>query len=450
MENITIQDLATFTNGKIGEGLLPETKVSFISNDSRTQGENWVYLALRGERLDGHQFVEGAYQNGAIAAIVERDFEKGILVKDSYKALKDIAIGYKKRYDIPCVGVTGSSGKTTTKDMIYFALSESKNTLRNEGNLNSEIGLPMTVLNLSKEHECCVLEMGMYHLGEIDYLAEIARPHIAVITNVGTAHILNLKTRENIRLAKMEITNYMNERDFLLINGDNDMLAALDKRAIVPEVFAFGLGEHNDIHPIRWEFVSGKTKLRAKVLDEEVELILPTIGEHNIGNALSALGVCKLLGLDLKKSAAGLAKYQPSRHRMEKSEIGNKIIIDDSYNANPDSMRAALSTLDYVSGERKVAILADMLELGEDSAQYHFEVGEFAHQRIDVLIAIGEMAKYIVEGARKSGMKEDCLYHFENNEQAKARINDILQEKDAVIIKGSRGMKLEEVADSIC
>ena len=447
---MTIQDLLSFAKGTIEGELSPELKVSFISNDSRTKGENWVYLALQGERLDGHQFVEGAYQNGAIAAIVERNFEKGIIVKDSYRALKDIAIGYKKRYDIPCVGVTGSSGKTTTKDMIYFAISESWHTLRNEGNLNSEIGLPMTVLNLNSKHECCVLEMGMYHLGEIDYLAEIARPHVAVITNVGTAHILNLKTRENIRLAKMEITNYMNERDFLLINGDNDMLAALDKKDIVPEVFTFGLAQHNDIHPIRWEFVSGETRLAAKVLDEEVELILPTIGEHNVANALSALGVCKLLGLDLKKSATGLTKYQPSKHRMEKSEIGNKIIIDDSYNANPDSVRAALSTLDYVSGERKVAILADMLELGENSAQYHFEVGEFACHRVDVLIAIGEMAKHIIDGAKKSGMNEDCLYHFKDNEQTKARINDILQEKDAVIIKGSRGMKLEEVADSIC
>lgn len=450
MENVLLRDIVSYTRGSISENVDGSQKISFIANDSRRQGENWVYLAIRGERLDGHDFVIDAYQNGAVASIVEKPTERGIVVENTYQALKDIAIGYKSRFEIPFVAVTGSSGKTTTKDMIYYALSATQNTLRNEGNLNSEIGLPMTLLNLEQSHECAVLEMGMYHLGEIDYLADIVRPHIGVITNVGTAHIVHLKTRENIRKAKLEIANYMQAGDFLLLNGDNDMLAALDFDELKPQVITFGLSRSNDIYPIEYTFLRDSTRGRAKVLDEEVDFEIPTLGEHNILNALSALGVCKLLSLNLRASAEGLAQYQPSRHRMEKREIGDKLIIDDSYNANPDSMRAALSTLDYAQGGRKVAVLADMLELGENSAQYHFDVGVFAANRLDLLIGIGEMAKEILRGAESAGFRQEAMVHFENNEAANAVINRLLNKGDTILLKGSRGMKLEEVADSIC
>lgn len=451
MENITIEDLLSFTGGKLVSDLDPKRKIKFISNDSRTKGEDWVYLALKGERLDGHTFVKDAEQNGAILSIVEHPVETDHLeVKDSYLALKHIARHYKARYDIPVVAVTGSSGKTTTKDMIYYALNENRPTLRNIGNLNSEIGLPMTVLNLDQHHEIGLFEMGMYHPGEIDYLAEIVKPKVGVITNVGTAHILNLKTRDNILKAKLEIANYMTAEDHLLINGDNDKLGAIDPMQLKPKVITFGLLEKNDIHPISYRFEEGNTKILADVMGERIDLVIPTIGEHNICNALSALGVCKVLGLDLQRSAQGLARYQASKYRMEKSEVGGKVLINDSYNANPDSMRAAISTLDHFEGERKVAILADMLELGENSTRYHEEVGAFVSGYADLLIAIGKDARSICEGAQKAGMQKEQIRYFETNEAAKKEINSLLQEGDVVMLKGSRGMKLEEVADHIC
>lgn len=451
MENITIKDIISLCEGEHGEAIDQNQKVEQISNDSRTIAKNWIYLALVGERLDGHDFIEQAIQNGAIAVISQKNTSpRCIVVEDSYRALKKIAQGYKNRYNIPYVAVTGSSGKTTTKDMIYFSASESKKTLRNIGNLNSEIGLPMTLLNLDGTFECAILEMGMYNLGEIDYLAEIVKPNIGVITNIGIAHLMNLKTRENILKAKLEIANYMNSKDTLLINGDNDMLQTIDKSQLKPKTYTFGLGRQNDIHPLAVKTENNKTYVTAKVLGEEVDFVIPTIGEHNISNALSAMGVCKLLGLDLKQSAKGLSKYQPSKYRMEKHEIGGKLIINDCYNANPYSMKASISTLNYVEAKRKVAVLADMLELGEESSQYHFGVGEALKDAVDVIIAIGPEAKSYIDGACSKGFEKANTYYFNNNQEAIERINAILQEGDTVLIKGSRGMKLEEVADSIC
>ena len=243
MRNITIGDILKMTGAEASFEIDENARVCNISNDSRDIKEDTIYAAIVGERLDGHDFARAALENGAIAAIVEkRVTEKDILVKDTRRALKDIAMGYRSRFDIPFLAVTGSSGKTTTKDMLYFAVSESRKTLRNLGNLNSEIGLPMTVFNLDESHECAVLEMGMYVRGEIDYLAEIAKPHFAIITNVGVAHIQSAGSRENILRAKLEIANYMTKSDVLLINGDNDMLQTVDTGAMKPSVYRFGLG----------------------------------------------------------------------------------------------------------------------------------------------------------------------------------------------------------------
>lgn len=451
MENLTLKDIAAFCNAEYDNKLDLNQSIGLISNDSRTQGENWVYLAVIGERLDGHDFIDQALDNGAVAVITHKAAgAKSLVVKDTYQAIKDIAIGYKNRYDIPYVAVTGSSGKTTTKDMTYYALNETKRTLRNIGNLNTEIGLPMTLLNLDASYECAILEMGMYHLGEIDYLAEIVKPNVGVITNVGIAHLMNLKTRENILKAKMEISNYMTDKDYLLINGDNDLLQTVDKATMAPKVYTFGISADNDIHPIEIKSADNKTYVKAQVLEEAVDFVIPTIGEHNVSNGLSALGVCKVLGLDLKKSAEGLAKYQPSKYRMEKLEIGDKLIINDCYNANPYSMKASISTLDHVEAKRRVAIIADMLELGEESGRYHFEIGEILPDYVDVIVAIGKDAKHYIEGAVSKGFAKDRTYYFENNSAAVQEVNKIVQAGDAVLIKGSRGMRLEEVADSIC
>ena len=451
MRNITIGDILKMTGAKAGFEIDENARVCNISNDSRDIKEDTIYAAIVGERLDGHDFARAALENGAIAAIVEkRVTEKDILVKDTRRALKDIAMGYRRRFDIPFLAVTGSSGKTTTKDMLYFAVSESRKTLRNLGNLNSEIGLPMTVFNLDESHECAVLEMGMYVQGEIDYLAEIVKPHFAIITNVGVAHIQSAGSRENILKAKMEIANYMTQSDVLLINGDNDMLQTVDTGAMKPSVYKYGLEEHNDIRLISYETTESGMKIRADILGKITEYEIPTLGIHNIYNSLSVMGLCSLMGLDMKKSAEGIRKYQPSKYRMEIKSVSGKTLIEDFYNANPDSLRASIETFRQMQGERKVAVLADMLELGEISEKEHMNAGIQASEIFDVIICIGSDAKYIGKGAIENGFDKGRVYFFANNEEAVSEINSILRPGDAVLMKGSRGMKLEEVAESIC
>ena len=451
MRNITIGDILKMTGAKAGFEIDENARVCNISNDSRDIKEDTIYAAIVGERLDGHDFARAALENGAIAAIVEkRVTEKDILVKDTRRALKDIAMGYRSMFDIPFLAVTGSSGKTTTKDMLYFAVSESRKTLRNLGNLNSEIGLPMTVFNLDESHECAVLEMGMYVQGEIDYLAEIVKPHFAIITNVGVAHIQSAGSRENILKAKMEIANYMTQSDVLLINGDNDMLQTVDTRAIKPSVCKYGLEEHNDIRLISYETTESGMKIRADILGKITEYEIPTLGIHNIYNSLSVMGLCSLMGLDMKKSSEGIRKYQPSKYRMEIKSVSGKTLIEDFYNANPDSLRASIETFRQMLGERKVAVLADMLELGEISEKEHMNAGIQASEIFDVIICIGSDAKYIGKGAIENGFDKGRVYYFANNEEAVSEINSILRPGDAVLMKGSRGMKLEEVAESIC
>ena len=451
MRNITIGDILKMTGAKAGFEIDENARVCNISNDSRDIKEDTIYAAIVGERLDGHDFARAALENGAIAAIVEkRVTEKDILVKDTRRALKDIAMGYRSRFDIPFLAVTGSSGKTTTKDMLYFAVSESRKTLRNLGNLNSEIGLPMTVFNLDESHECAVLEMGMYVQGEIDYLAEIVKPHFAIITNVGVAHIQSAGSRENILKAKMEIANYMTQSDVLLINGDNDMLQTVDTGAIKPSVYKYGLEEHNDIRLISYETTESGMKIQADILGKITEYEIPTLGIHNIYNSLSVMGLCSLMGLDMKKSAEGIRKYQPSKYRMEIKSVSGKTLIEDFYNANPDSLRASIETFRQMQGERKVAVLADMLELGAISEKEHMNAGIQASEIFDVIICIGSDAKYIGKGAIENGFDKGRVYYFANNEEAVSEINSILRPGDAVLMKGSRGMKLEEVAESIC
>ena len=451
MRNITIGDILKMTGAEASFEIDENARVCNISNDSRDIEEDTIYAAIVGERLDGHDFARAALENGAIAAIVEkRVTEKDILVKDTRRALKDIAMGYRSRFDIPFLAVTGSSGKTTTKDMLYFAVSESRKTLRNLGNLNSEIGLPMTVFNLDESHECAVLEMGMYVQGEIDYLAEIVKPHFAIITNVGVAHIQSAGSRENILKAKMEIANYMTQSDVLLINGDNDMLQTVDTGAIKPSVYKYGLEEHNDIRLISYETTESGMKIRADILGKITEYEIPTLGIHNIYNSLSVMGLCSLMGLDMKKSSEGIRKYQPSKYRMEIKSVSGKTLIEDFYNANPDSLRASIETFRQMQGERKVAVLADMLELGEISEKEHMNAGIQASEIFDVIICIGNDAKYIGKGAIENGFDKGRVYYFANNEEAVSEINSILRPGDAVLMKGSRGMKLEEVAESIC
>lgn len=451
MENITIRDIIEITDGTTNFNIDENLEIKHISNDSREIKADSLYVALKGENLDGHKFVSSAIENGAVAALVEKSSSsRDIIVDNTYKALKNIAMAYRNRFDIPFLSVTGSSGKTTTKDMLYYAVSSSLKTLRNLGNFNNEIGLPMTMYNLDSTYQCAILEMGMYTLGEIDYLAEIVRPNIAVITNVGVAHMQTAGSRENILKAKMEISNYMTESDTLIINGDNDMLKTINKENYKFKILTFGLESENDFSVISYQTEDTSMRIKAKFIDEEVEYLLPTLGIHNIYNSLSALAVCKVMGLDMKKSAEGIASYAPSKYRMEIKQLSDKVLVEDFYNANPDSMKASIETFREVSSNRKVGILADMLELGDISELSHKEIGNIAAQVMDVLVCIGKEARFIGLGAEEAGFDKANIYYYENNEQAIEKINSILKPGDKILMKGSRGMKLEEVAEIIC
>jgi UDP-N-acetylmuramoyl-tripeptide--D-alanyl-D-alanine ligase len=432
-----------------------EPEVSGASIDSRSIKAGDMFIALRGENFDGHDFIDKAIEHGAVLVITEKDL-KGcgipyILVEDSLKALQEIARHYRSKFHIPFVAVTGSSGKTTTKDMIASVLSQKYSVLKTEGNLNNAIGLPLMLLRLKHSHEIAVLEMGMNTPGEIRLLADIVRHHVAVISNVGTAHIEYLGSRENILKAKLEIFTYFNKDSIAVINGDNDMLAGFDSDKF--GILRYGLEDSNDI------IASSIEEKGEEGIDFYVEICgakesftVPIPGIHNVYNALSAISVARLFGLKPEEIRKGLINFKPSKNRMDIiNTTGGIRIINDVYNANPDSMRAAMNVLQSFSNAgRKVLITADMLELGEASEKEHYRIGEYAAELgIDMIASVGNFSRAVIRGAEACGVDGGKLFAFTTKEEAAPVILELLQPGDTVLVKGSRGMKMEYVVDYI-
>ncbi|MFZ5352683.1 MAG: UDP-N-acetylmuramoyl-tripeptide--D-alanyl-D-alanine ligase [Bacillota bacterium] len=427
--------------------------VNGISTDSRNIKKGELFIPLKGERFDGHDYIMQAYDNGAGLVLTEKDINVGekpyIIVDNTLEALQKISGYYKSKFNVKIVAVTGSSGKTTTKDMIAAVLSRKYNVLKTQGNLNNEIGLPLTLLNLSSSHEAAVLEMGMSGLGEIKRLADIARPEIGVISNVGTAHIEKLGSRENILIAKTEIFTYFNSSSIGIINGDNDLLKTIAD--VDFKLIRFGLEEHNDIRAanlsddgasgICFDVLTGNSACAMKV---------PIPGVHNVYNALSAVCVGLELGMSIEDIRQGLLDFKPSKLRMEIFDTPKGIkVINDVYNANPDSMRAAVNTLtSFRQKGRIICILGDMLELGEMSEELHIELGEYIKDTgIDFLITVGNLGERISYGARNAGLKGDKIRCFSTNEEAIENLGLLLKSGDTVLIKGSRGMKMESIVE---
>ncbi len=450
MEPIYISELAYATQGVI-KNCQEDYLIKGISTDSRAIKSKDLYVPIIGENFDGHIFIDSAISNGASAVLSDRDLQNEriiyIKVKDTEKALGDIAKFYRARYNIPAIGITGSSGKTTTKEMVASVLNQSFKVLKNEGNYNNTIGLPHTIFNLNKEHELCVLEMGMNSFGEISKLADIVKPDIAIITNIGTAHIEFLKTRENILKAKMEITEFFKKENILIINGDDEMLKTIKHKGF--NIIKFGLGKGNNIYAFNIKQVDNDGMEFCVNFGNTIEaFFIPLIGIHNVYNGLCAVALGYHLGIDSNRIREGLLHFKPPAMRMESYVTGDGItIINDSYNANPQSVEASIKTLAAMkSTARKVAILGDMMELGEHSEVMHYEAGEFiAKEKIDVLIAIGERAKGIQLGAVENGIP--LSYHYTNKNDALKNIKEILIPYDIVLIKGSRAGKLEDISD---
>ena len=456
-----IKDILKACNGKLICGNEEDECIEF-SKDTRTINKDDIYVGIKGENFDGNSLYKDALEKGAKACILqgvkidEETLNKYqnrsiIIVDDTIKALQEIAKYKRSLYNIPVIAITGSVGKTSTKDIIASVVSENYKVLKTQGNLNNHIGVPLTVLSL-KDHEALVVEMGMNNAGELTVLSKIASPDIAVITNVGTAHIGNLGSRENILKAKLEILNGLKENGALIINNDNDMLNAWKNNYNGNvKIITYGIENTSDYNAcdIKLDENSSEFNLECKTENSE-KIMVPVGGMHFVYNALSAIAVGKQLNIPLEKIKNGIANFELTKSRMELIKLENEItVVNDCYNANYDSMKASIEYLAKTNSTRKIAVLGDMLELGDFSNELHSKVGEeVAKNKIDILITVGEMGK-VIANATKQTEDEIEVYSFDNNQSAINKINEIKRSGDTILIKASNGMKFKEIVEGI-
>ena len=453
-----IKEILNVTRGKMLFGN-EELEVENFSKDTRTIQKGDIYIGIKGEKFDGSNFWNQALDAGATAVLIsniqiskeekEKYKDKTIIqVEDTLEALYEIAKYKRSLYNIPVIAVTGSVGKTSTKDIIASVVSQKYKTLKTEGNNNNNIGLPLTILKL-KDHEALVVEMGMNHFGEISLLTNIAKPTLAVITNIGTSHIGNLGSRENILKAKLEILEGM-KIPRVIINNDNDLLHKwYEENKEKIEIHTYGINNSSDIIAEKIELGEEKSKFVAKTSSEKVNIDVPVGGEHFVYNALCGFMVGKILGLSSKEIQNGILKFELTKKRMDIRVLKNgATLINDSYNASYESMKASLKYLSSRTDFRKIAVLGDMLELGDFSKELHEKVGEeVANDNIDVLICRGEFAKNIISKANEN-KKTQCIL-LQNNEEILSKLQEILKEGDVVLIKASNGMKFYEICQKL-
>ena len=453
MEALSVKDLLQATNGNLVSGNELD-EINNIAIDSRKAKLGDVFIAIIGENLDGHKFMQSALDNGCKTFIKNRSnsikFESSdinlIEVDDTTIALGDIAKYYKEKFVIPYIGVTGSVGKTTTKDMIYAAISNNFDTLKNEGNFNNHMGVPLTLFNLNKKHECAIIEMGMSNFNEIEYLANIVNPKIGVISNIGLSHIENLGSQDGILKAKLEITTNFDENNILILNGDDEYLSKVCKEDCNYNLKTFGFNSNNDVYCTEYIMSEDSINFKCIIDGKEEAIFIPTVGKHNIYNAMAAILVGLTLGMELEDIKLGLRGFTASKMRLDIFKKDDLTIINDAYNASPDSMKAALDILGRYE-KRRVAILGDMFEMGEHSEYGHRLVGESSINNVDILITIGDMSKFIGDEAKKLGLDNNNIHHFENKELAIESLNNLINKDDVVLVKASRGMKLEQIVE---
>lgn len=424
-----------------------------ITTDSRKEIHQGLFVPLKGERFDGHDFIGNVFEKGAVATLTmdEKVVDERlvtILVQDTGKALLDLGRFYRKQFDIPVVGITGSVGKTSTKEMVSAVLSGKWQVHKTEGNFNNEIGLPLTLFNLNQKHEAAVIEMGMNHFGEIHNLTCCALPEVAIITNVGTSHIENLGSREGILKAKLEILDGLKPDGLLVINGDNDLLGEL--KDLTVETITYGLKPTNKYWAKDITSQGEYTLATVMTPQSSYAIRIKALGEHMVYNTLAAIAVAEHFGLTEAEIMKGLAAYEPAKMRMHISSFENGLtVIDDTYNASPDSMKAALKVLtEYDVPGRKIAVLGDMFEMGEFAPKLHQEVGEFAAEiKVDLLIAVGNLAKDIFEGYRAKTAQ--TAYYFETKEAFVDNLPQLVQKDDCILFKASRGMHFETLVEEV-
>lgn len=454
MEYLTIKELILASEGQLVSKCNEETIVSNIVIDSRKAGKDSAFVAIVGENLDGHNFINLAINQGCKTIIknknnnvdIENKEVNVIEVSDTEIALGDIAKFYKNKFKIPFIAVTGSVGKTTTRDMVYSTISAKYNSLKNVGNLNNQFGVPLTLFNLNKEHECAVIEMGMSGFNEIEYLANIVNPQIGIISNIGYSHVEHLGSRDGIFKAKMEIATNFDENSLLIVNGDDDCLKTLKTKDLVYKLRTFGFDKDNDIYCESYEMDEESINFVAVINGKKEELFIPTVGKHNIYNAMAAILVGLNLNMTIEEIKDGLKNFQCTKNRLDIIKKDKLTIIDSVYNASIDSMSAALNILGRYEN-RRVAILGDMFEMGEFAEFGHRQVGKAALGNIDIMIVIGKDSEFIVKELKENNMNENNLYHFETKEEAIESLDNIIKDDDVILVKASRGMNLEKVVE---
>ena len=447
-DKMKLSQLQSAVGGEIIGG---DTEFIGAAYDSREAFPGCLFVCLPGERTDGHNFIDSAAEKGAVAAICTKKVETRIpyiLVPDSLKAFQEAARIYASTLHIPTVAVTGSVGKTTTKEFIAAVLSRGFNVYKTEGNKNSTVGLPATILNMPKTSTACVFEMGMSGFGEISALSRIARPDIAVISNIGFSHIEFLGSRENIMKAKLEILDGMDDGGILILNGDDEYLSTIDPKSLRQSVIYYGIGNRNA--QFRAEDIlgaEGVCSFFAETPNGIIDVTIPTEGVHNVYNALSAIAVAQCLGLSNSEIKEGLLKFRNAPLRQNIYEMNSMTIIEDCYNASPDSVVAAVNVLRTKNG-RKIAVLGDMLELGSHSEELHEMTGERIHGA-DILIAFGEFAESYKKGAEKAGLNPSSVYTCKNAAEASQILRGIATRGDVILFKASRAMHAEEIIEDL-
>lgn len=441
----TTEEIARATGGRL-EG--ENREVTSVSTDTRSLARGALFIAVKGESFDGNDFLENAFDGGAAAVMTEReslDFaaEKPVIfVKDTRAAQLALARYYRDKFNVKLCGVTGSVGKTSTKDMIYAALSAKFSTLKTEGNFNNDIGLPRTLFGLNKSYEAAVIEMGMSGVGEISALSKAARPNAAVITNIGFCHIENLKTRENILKAKLEILDGMDENAPLILCGEDELLntVKLDRRII-----RYGFGEQNDVYASDVCSTENGENFTLRYSGKAYPARVPAVGEHHVLNALAAFCAGIEFGLTPEEIVPALMNYTATGMRQKIEQRGDVTVILDCYNASPTSMESSLGVLGRMSG-RKIAVLGDMLELGDMSKALHAGIAEYVERNADLCFLYGTEMKALRDELFK---REFPVFHSENKRELTQLLLQNLKSGDAVLFKGSRGMKMEEIAKKV-
>jgi UDP-N-acetylmuramoyl-tripeptide--D-alanyl-D-alanine ligase len=456
----SLQHILQILNGE-AMGILDDSLlIQGVSTDTRTLQPGNLFIPIDiGNRFDGHQFVHEAFAKGAAAAL----WQKGrldppedvplIYVEDTLKSLQELATAYRQELSVRVIGITGSNGKTTIKDMVACILATTYKVHKTKGNLNNHIGLPLTLLQLSEDTEMAVIEMGMSDRGEIELLTKLAKPDVAIISNIGESHLLQLGTREEITKAKLEILSGLNENGLFIYNGDEPLIERMQSEMEQPISmlrFRFGSAISNDIYPLTILNEQEGSFFQINT-DNSPNFYLPVLGQHNVINALAAIAVGKYMGVSETDLVKGLRSLELTSMRIERVVTANKaVILNDAYNASPNSMKAAIQLLEEMKGfTRKIAVLGDMLELGKDEQTYHHNIGrELQPEHIDFIYTFGPLAHYIADAAR-TRFKGNRVQWYTDKAEMIRQLKANVSEGDLVLVKGSRSMKLEEVVNAL-